>query len=219
MLLLPHGYEGQGPEHSSARLERFLQLAAEGNVRVAYPTTPAQHFHLLRLQVRRPARRPLVVLTPKSLLRHPEARSPLSELAGGRFRPVLPDPDREDARRVLLCSGKVYYDLTGSDHREERDDVAAVRVERLYPFPGEELRQALDVHADAEEVVWVQEEPENMGAWSHVRPRLRELVGDADRLRYAGRPEMASPAEGYASEHEEEQRRIVDAAFGSDGGG
>ncbi len=218
VLLLPHGYEGQGPEHSSARLERFLQLAAEGNLRVAYPTTPAQHFHLLRLQVRRPARRPLVVMTPKSLLRHPRARSPLDDLVGGRFRPVLPDPEREGARRVLLCSGKVYYDLVGSERREDEEDVAAVRLERLYPFPGEELRRALSAHSGAEEVVWVQEEPENMGAWSHVRPRLRELVRQLDdgaRLRYAGRPEMASPAEGYASEHEEEQRRIVDAAFGT----
>ena len=211
-LLLPHAYEGQGPEHSSARLERFLQLCAEDNIRVAYPTTPAQYFHLLRNQVLREARRPLVVMTPKSLLRHPSARSPLEELAGGGFRPVLEEPGRDpaDTRRLLLCSGKVYYDLAGSDRRGEAGDVAVVRLERLYPFPREEVRRTLEAHGPAA-VTWVQEEPENMGAWRHVRPYLRDLA-DADPG-YAGRPAMASPAEGYHDEHEEEQARIVRDAF------
>jgi 2-oxoglutarate dehydrogenase E1 component len=211
-LLLPHAYEGQGPEHSSARLERFLQLGAEDNIRVAYPTTPAQHFHLLRNQVLREARRPLVLMTPKSLLRHPSARSPLEELAGGGFRPVLEEPGRDPAgtRRLLLCSGKVFYDLAESEGRGEAGDVAVVRLERLYPFPREEVRRTLEAHGPAE-VTWVQEEPRNMGAWRHVRPYLRDLAG-ADPG-YAGRPAMASPAEGYHDEHEEEQARIVRDAF------
>jgi 2-oxoglutarate dehydrogenase E1 component len=214
VLLLPHGYEGQGPEHSSARPERFLQLAAENNVRVAYPTTPAQHFHLLRRQALRTARRPLVVMTPKSLLRHPDARSPLPELVDGGFRPVLPDPDREaeGADALLLCTGKVYYDLVGSDAREEAGGVAVARLERLYPFPGEEVADLLEAHGRPDRVAWVQEEPANMGAWPHVRPRLRELVGGD--VPYVGRPAMASPAEGYADEHEREQSRIVRDAFG-----
>ncbi len=217
VMLLPHGHEGQGPEHSSARPERYLQLCAEGNLRVAYPTTPAQHFHLLRLQALRPDRRPLVVMTPKSLLRHPRARSPLSELAGGGFRPVIGDPERGDADRVLLCSGKVYYDLVGSDDREEHPETAVLRVERLYPFPGEELERVLDAHGSPDRVAWVQEEPRNMGAWRHVEPYLRELLPDAADLRYVGRRPMASPAEGYKREHEEEQLRIVREAFGAGG--
>ena len=217
VMLLPHGHEGQGPEHSSARPERYLQLCAEGNLRVAYPTTPAQHFHLLRLQALREGRRPLVVMTPKSLLRHPRARSPLSDFAGGRFRPVLGDPEREEADRVILCSGKVYYDLVGSDAREESPDTAILRLERLYPFPDRALRRALEAHGSPASVTWVQEEPANMGAWRHVEPSLRELLADPDGLRYVGREPMASPAEGYKREHEEEQARIVREAFGAGG--
>ncbi|HKK09094.1 MAG TPA: 2-oxoglutarate dehydrogenase E1 component, partial [Gemmatimonadota bacterium] len=195
-LLLPHGYEGQGPEHSSARLERFLELGAGGNWRVTYPTTPAQYFHLLRLQATRPARRPLVVMTPKSLLRHPRARSGLDELTGGRFHPLLREgpgagadgsagpgtgaadgPGATVGPRLVLCSGKVYYDLSGSDAREEarqRDGAGTpvLRLERLYPFPEEEVAEALSGHDGLEEVVWAQEEPENMGAWRFLRPRL-----------------------------------------------
>jgi len=239
-LLLPHGYEGQGPEHSSARLERFLQLAGNGNLRVTYPTTPAQYFHLLRLQAIRPARRPLVVMTPKSLLRHPRARSPLAELTGGRFRPVLGEPgalagevptgENEGtaggapaSSRLLLCSGKVYYDLSGSDDRREAADrdgapTRILRLEELYPFPAEDLREAIEGHGGLEEVVWVQEEPANMGAWSFVRPRLEALLPGGVRLRYVGRPDMASPAEGYHAAHEREQRRIVRGAFGLEDG-
>jgi len=238
-LLLPHGYEGQGPEHSSARLERFLQLGARQNWRVTYPTTPAQYFHLLRLQALRPARRPLVVMTPKSLLRHPRARSGLSELTGGRFRALLRETPGEAGSpeagggnggeesasgggtgvRLVLCSGKVYYDLSESDAREEareRDGARTpvLRLERLYPFPEEEVAEALSGHDGLEEVVWVQEEPENMGAWRFVRPRLAALLPEGSSLRYAGRPEMASPAEGYHAEHVREQDRLIRDAFG-----
>ncbi len=237
-LLLPHAYEGQGPEHSSARLERYLQLAGRGNLRVTYPTTPAQYFHLLRLQALRPARRPLVVMTPKSLLRHPRARSPLADLSGGRFRALLGEAGRGDGSgggqegeaasdapsgRLVLCSGKIYFDLFESDARREaaeRDGgpTPILRVEELYPFPEAEARDALERHEGLREVVWVQEEPENMGAWTFVRPRLEALLPGDATLRYAGRPEMASPAEGYHAAHDREQRRIVRSAFGLEGG-
>jgi 2-oxoglutarate dehydrogenase E1 component len=216
VLLLPHGYEGQGPEHSSARLERFLQMAAQDNIRVANCTTPAQYFHLLRLQALRAARRPLVVMTPKSLLRHPRARSGVVDLAGG-FEPVLPagrlQKDPSAVRRLLLCSGKVYYDLTGSDLWERAATVDLTRVEMLYPFPAEELARRLAMYPALEEIVWVQEEPQNMGAWSAVAPDLRAVAGEALPLRYVGRPASASPAEGYASAHTAEQARIVAEAF------
>jgi 2-oxoglutarate dehydrogenase E1 component len=210
VMLLPHGYEGQGPEHSSARLERFLQLAAESNMRVANCTTPAQYFHLLRCQARTSVRRPLVVMTPKSLLRHPKATSGVRELSDGGFRRILPDTtvDAGSVRRVLLCSGKVYYDLLAAREQAARDHVAIVRVEQLYPWPAEELAELLGP-LDAE-VAWVQEEPRNMGAWFFAESRLREAGIEA---RYIGRPERASPAEGYADAHEAEQRRIVSEAL------
>jgi 2-oxoglutarate dehydrogenase E1 component len=206
VLLLPHGYEGQGPEHSSARLERFLQLAAENNIRVANCTTPAQYFHLLRRQARFPQRRPLIVMTPKSLLRHPRATSPVAELSEGGFHRVIADERTDPGRigRIVLCTGKVYYDLIAA--RADRADVAIIRVELLYPFPAAELRGVLEGHAGAE-LVWAQEEPENMGAWSYMQPCLRELAG-RDPV-YVGRPKRASPAEGFADAHEKEQRRIV----------
>ena len=216
-LLLPHAYEGQGPEHSSARLERFLQLAAQGNIRVVNCTTPAQYFHLLRLQALRPDRRPLVVMTPKSLLRHPRARSSLSDLSEEQFRPVLAEPasNGEAARitRALLCSGKVYYDLVTSEHREKSPETAILRVEQLYPFPREEIAAALGVFPDLEEIRWVQEEPANMGAWSFIRDRLQELAPPGKGPMYVGRRPKASPAEGYAGRHAEHQRAIVSAAF------
>jgi 2-oxoglutarate dehydrogenase E1 component len=217
VLLLPHGYEGQGPEHSSARLERFLQLAAEDNLRVANGTTPAQYFHLLRRQALLEAIRPLVLLTPKSLLRHPRAVSRLPDLAGGRFEVVLDDPRAIDSpdsiRRVALCSGKVYYDLVAGREHEESRDVALVRVEQLYPFPGDELGALLERYEQASELVWVQEEPANMGAWSFVRPLLHALAGNRLGLSYVGRPERASPAEGYRKAHDREQARIVTDTF------
>jgi 2-oxoglutarate dehydrogenase E1 component len=216
MLLLPHGAEGQGPEHTSARMERFLQLAAEGEMFVADCTTPAQYFHLLRRQARQEVVRPLVLLTPKSLLRHPKAVSKLDDLASGSFRPVLDDPGAAERRgeitRVVLCTGKVYYDLIGGEEREKARETAVVRVEELYPFPHDELAEVLGGYEGAREVVWAQEEPENMGAWHYMEPHLRALVGDA-RLAYVGRPERASPAEGFGDVQAAEQARIVRAAF------
>ena len=219
VFLLPHGYEGQGPEHSSARLERFLQLAAENNLRVANCTTAAQYFHLLRRQAAllRTDARPLVVMSPKSLLRHPLATSRLEELATGRFEPVLADrevSDREDEiTRMLLCSGKVYVDLVNSEEKAAAPYVALTRVEELYPFPFEELRQQMERFPALQEIVWVQEEPRNMGAWTFVRSHLEKLAGDSITLRYAGRPNRASPAEGYATQHAAEQTRIVTTAW------
>jgi 2-oxoglutarate dehydrogenase E1 component len=226
VLLLPHGYEGQGPEHSSARLERFLQLCAEDNLRVANCTTSANYFHLLRRQAAllHADPRPLVVMSPKSLLRHPLAASSIDQLAQGGFQPVLPDPvaaERADGvTRLVLCSGKVVVDLLGSsdDQRAERaaiagrERVAIGRVEELYPFPGEEIAALAASFPNLQEVLWVQEEPKNMGAWSYIAPRLRELLPEL-QVEYEGRPERASPAEGYQHRHLREQNRIVTAAF------
>jgi 2-oxoglutarate dehydrogenase E1 component len=219
VLLLPHGYEGQGPEHSSARLERFLQLAAQGNLRIANCTTSAQYFHLLRRQAALlgAEARPLIVMSPKSLLRHPMAASRLEQLESGRFHPVLGDESAGDRTaeitRLLLCSGKVHVDLLASEEREAAAHVALARVEELYPFPAEEIREQMNAYPNLAEVVWVQEEPKNMGAWSFVEPRLRELAGTEVRLGYEGRPPRASPAEGYAERHAAEQARIVTAAW------
>lgn len=218
VLLLPHGYEGQGPEHSSARLERFLQLAAEDNVRIANCTTAAQYFHLLRRQaiLRTVDPRPLIVMTPKSLLRHPRAMSPMRELAEGRFQPVLDDPTArqrpDDVTRLILCSGKVYVDLVTSQFAATASHVAIVRVEELYPFPSDELAAILNQYPNARDIVWLQEEPKNMGAWTYMQPRLQSLL-DGRTLRYIGRPERASPAEGFAEMHEQEQARIIAEAF------
>ncbi len=213
-LLLPHGYEGQGPEHSSARLERFLQLAAEGNIRVANCTTPAQYFHLLRRQARRTRQRPLVIMTPKSLLRHPQAVSRLDELATGRWQPVIDDPATPHARvsRVVLCAGKVYYDLLAEAAKSSGLRPALVRLEQLYSFPEQELREMLGKYPDLREVVWTQEEPRNMGAWLFIEDRLKGLLPSGVHLQYVGRPERASPAEGYPAAHATEQRRIVTEA-------
>ncbi|MGH7477628.1 MAG: 2-oxoglutarate dehydrogenase E1 component [Longimicrobiales bacterium] len=221
VLLLPHGYEGQGPEHSSARLERFLQLAAEDNIRVANCSTPAQYFHLLRRQAKLKELRPLIVMTPKSLLRHPKAVSARGELADGAFQFVISDAtsaERKAAtRRLLLCTGKIYYDLEASDARDAAEHVAIARVEQLYPFPAETLGALLAALPALEELVWVQEEPANMGAWRSVEPRLRRLassLGHDIPLHYVGRPDRASPAEGYANLHEREQARIIAEALG-----
>jgi 2-oxoglutarate dehydrogenase E1 component len=219
-LLLPHGYEGSGPEHSSARLERFLALGAEGNIRVAYPTTPAQYFHLLRRQALHHDARPLVVMTPKSLLRLPAAASRPSELTEGSFRAVIDDPrfagDAKAAakvRRLLLCSGKIYYDLIGSEAFKDATDVAIVRVERLYPFPTEELPAVIDRYAKIESFAWVQEEPRNMGARKFVLPKIRHLVPYKIPLGDISRPERSRPAEGYPAAHAVEQARIVREAL------
>ena len=215
-LLLPHGYEGQGPEHSSARLERFLQLCAENNLQVCYPTTPAQYFHLLRRQVMQEIIRPLIVMTPKSLLRLPAATSTMPELVDGGFVPVLDDarvPDKDRVQRVVLCSGKVYYDLDAS--REESDDirVAVVRLEQFYPFPKERLREIIASYPNATQLFWTQEEPHNMGGWAFVENRLREILPEGMELRYCGRVPSASPATGSYTIHELEQKQVVDDAM------
>jgi 2-oxoglutarate dehydrogenase E1 component len=224
VLLLPHGYEGQGPEHSSARLERFLQLAAENNILVANCSTPAQYFHILRRQAKllRLDPRPLVLLTPKSLLRHPMAVSTPQELAMGRFRHLLHDRRRADqarqVRRLILCSGKVYYDLlaTGKLSPESPNgepQVAVARLEQFYPFPADEIASVIQHYPNLREVVWLQEEPRNMGGWPFVAPRLRDILGAQLPLLYVGRTRMASPAEGTQEWHQQHQSQIVSAAF------
>ncbi len=214
VLLLPHGYEGQGPEHSSARLERFLQLCAEGNLRVCYPSTPAQYFHVLRRQSRLERRRPLVLMQPKSLLRLAQAASRIEDLAFNGFRAVLDDPQgvekRSTVKRLVFCTGKVYYDLLAKGIPAS---VAVVRIEELYPWPHEAVARIVDDYPGVEEVAWVQEEPKNQGAWSFIAPRLRVSTGNSLVIRYIGRSERASPAEGYAAAHTEEQARIVEEAF------
>jgi multifunctional 2-oxoglutarate metabolism enzyme len=216
-LLLPHGYEGQGPEHSSARLERFLALGAEDNMRVANCTTPAQYFHLLRDQARRGVPRPLVLMTPKGLLRLPAASSSRDELTKGRFRPILDDPQRSarpnEIRRLVLCSGRIYYDLVLPERRAEMPQVAVGRVELLYPFPTSEIRKLVGGYANLESVVWAQEEPSNMGARKFVLPMLREVVPTGVPIVEVSRPERASPAEGYHAAHRAEQARIVEEAL------
>ncbi|HUP46468.1 MAG TPA: multifunctional oxoglutarate decarboxylase/oxoglutarate dehydrogenase thiamine pyrophosphate-binding subunit/dihydrolipoyllysine-residue succinyltransferase subunit [Thermoanaerobaculia bacterium] len=214
VLLLPHGYEGQGPEHSSARLERFLVLCAEGNIQVVYPTTPAQHFHALRRQMKNNPRKPLVVMTPKSLLRHPMAVSTVDELTSGRFEPVLPDREISgDVKRVIVTSGKVYYDLKAARDKASAT-VPIIRLEQFYPFPQPFLAQALEQFAGASEVLWVQEEPRNMGGWPFVHERLAAMLGPRQTLRYVGRPKAAAPATGSHHRHEEQQRRLVETALG-----
>ena len=216
-LLLPHGYEGQGPEHSSARLERFLALGAEGNIRVANCTTPAQYFHLLRRQARHAEIRPLVVMTPKSLLRLPAASSQLDDLVLGKFRSVLWDKVRtwpEKITRLILCSGKIYYDIVQSARREETPHVAIGRVELLYPFPGSEIGDYARRYPNLKEIVWVQEEPRNMGGRKFVLPKIRDVLPERVALTDVSRPERSSPAEGYPAAHKAEQDRIVEAAYG-----
>jgi 2-oxoglutarate dehydrogenase E1 component len=211
VLLLPHGYEGGGPEHSSARLERFLQLCAEGNMCVAYPSTPAQYFHIIRRQGLRAERTPLILMQPKSLLRAPVAASNLEQLATGSFQSVIDDASaeahRDMVRRLVFCTAKIYYDLLES--KGDRTDIALVRVDELYPWPGADVAAVVDRYPNLEDVVWAQEEPKNMGAWTYVAPQLRVATGNMLTIRYIGRPERASPAEGYSEAHKVEQKRIV----------
>lgn len=215
-MLLPHGYEGQGPEHSSARLERYLQLCAENNLQVCYPTTPAQYFHLLRRQVKQETVRPLVVMTPKSLLRLPAASSTIADLSSGGFQPVIDDvsiTDRSAVKRIVLCSGKVYYDLDAGREDARDSRVAIVRVEQFYPFPGEKLQEIFASYPNATQIFWTQEEPQNMGGWTFVEPRLREIKPQNVSLRYVGRTASASPATGSYAIHELEQKQIVDESL------
>ncbi len=214
-LLLPHGYEGSGPEHSSARLERFLSLAAEGNMRVANLTTPAQYFHLLRRQARVAKQRPLIIMTPKSLLRLPQATSRIEHLSESRFFPVLSEPriDEEKVTRLVLCSGKIFYDLKGHATRENNEGVAISRVELLYPFPQTQIEEEISRYPNLREVAWVQEEPRNMGARAHMSPRMLQMLPSSLEFGYIGRPERASPGEGYPAAHTQEQTRIIRTAL------
>ena len=217
VLLLPHGYEGQGPEHSSARIERFLQLCAEGNMQVANCSTAAQYFHLLRRQAKQKQSKPLIVITPKSLLRFPEAASSIDEFTSGGFLPVIGDSDVQDSASVtrgLLCCGKVFYDLAAERKKRDDQSTAIVRVEQLYPYPKNLIAEELKRFANATDICWVQEEPQNMGAWFYIDPRLSGMLGPEQRLRYAGRPASASPATGSHTIHQMEQRRLVKDAFG-----
>jgi 2-oxoglutarate dehydrogenase E1 component len=222
-LLLPHGYEGQGPEHSSARIERYLQLCAEHNLQVCNLTTPANYFHVLRRQLRRNFRKPLVVFTPKSLLRHKLAVSPLHEMAtGSAFQFVIPEIDliarAEDVRRVVLCTGKVYYDLLSERRERGINDVALLRLEQLYPFPEKTLSKLLAPYRNAE-LLWCQEEPENMGAWSFLDRRIESVLtrldGIAKRPHYVGRVAAASPATGSSRTHTTQQAALAADALGS----
>jgi len=215
-LFLPHGYEGQGPEHSSARLERFLQLCAEYNMQVCVPSTPAQMFHMLRRQMLRPLRKPLIVMTPKSLLRHPLSVSRLEELATGGFYSVIDDIDDlkpSAVTRIVLCSGKVYFDLLKARREAKVDSVAVVRLEQLYPFPSEEYEAILSKYSNAREIVWCQEEPQNQGGWYQIRHRLQSKLGPLDELLYAGRAGAAAPATGISALHEQQQKNLVTAAL------
>jgi 2-oxoglutarate dehydrogenase E1 component len=213
VLLLPHGWEGLGPEHSSARLERFLQLCAQDNIQVCNLSTPAQYFHLLRRQGKSKFRKPLIVMTPKSLLRHPLAVSDLKEMTSGTFKEVLEDPDPvKSLRRILFCSGKIYYELLQKRREMKKTDTAIIRLEQFYPFPETQLKTVIRKYKQVRQFIWVQEEPENMGAWFFVRPRLEKLIGKP--MEYIGRNAAASPATGFPSIYRKEQTAVIDTALG-----
>lgn len=212
VMLLPHGYEGQGPEHSSARLERYLQLCAQDNMQVCIPSTPAQIFHVLRRQMIRPYRKPLIIMSPKSILRHPLATSSLNELSQGSFQLIIPEIDQinpKDVDRVIFCSGKIYYELLEKRREMKLKNIAILRIEQLYPFPEEICRQLLEPYRQVDDIVWCQEEPENQGAWPTMQANLLSLLGKEQKLRYIGRPSSASPAVGYHSVHEKEQEELA----------
>ena len=216
-LMLPHGYEGQGPEHSSARLERFMQLAADTNMQIVQPTTASQIFHVLRRQMVRNVRKPLVIMTPKSLLRNKDATSPLSEFTRGGFQTVIGEVKEikaDKVKRIVVCSGKVYYDLMKKREERGSDDVAIVRIEQLYPFAHKAFANEIKKYPNATEIVWTQDEPQNQGAWFFVQHYIHENMLDGQKLGYAGRAASASPAVGYSHLHQEQQKALVDGAFG-----
>jgi 2-oxoglutarate dehydrogenase E1 component len=218
-LFLPHGYEGQGPEHSSARLERFLQLCAEHNIQVVVPSNAAQLFHMIRRQAIRKTRKPLIVMMPKSLLRKKEATSPIEDLANGKFEVVIGETEKLNAKKVkrlVFCSGKVYYDIVAERAKREINDIAVIRIEQLYPFPHEEFRAQIDMYPNAKSVVWAQEEPGNQGAWHRIQHYLLREMRPDQTLSYALRPSSASPAVGYLSKHNEQQKELVNAALSFD---
>jgi len=215
-MYLPHGYEGQGPEHSSARLERFMQLSAEYNIQVCVPSNAAQFFHMIRRQIERPMRKPLIVMTPKSLLRKKEAASPIADLASGTFQVIVPEVEKlapKKVKRVVFCSGKVYYDIVAERAKRGIDEVAVVRIEQLYPFPHEEFAAQIDQYPNAKSIVWAQEEPGNQGAWHRIQHYLLRHMRADQVLGYAMRASSASPAAGYLSLHNEQQKELVAAAF------
>jgi len=216
-MFLPHGYEGQGPEHSSARLERFLQLCAEHNIQVCVPSTPAQMFHMIRRQQVRNYRKPLIVMTPKSLLRHKQSVSSIDELSNGQFELIIPENeaiDTKKTRRLVFCSGKVYFDLLEAREVHDINDVALIRVEQIYPFPINEYADLVKRYAHVEEVVWCQEEPLNQGAWYQIKHRLQDPLKDHQQLYYAGRASAAAPASGIFKIHLLQQQALVEAALG-----
>jgi len=216
-MFLPHGYEGQGPEHSSARLERFLQLCAEHNIQICIPSTPAQMFHMIRRQHVRSFRKPLIVLTPKSLLRHKMSVSPINELSGGRFELIIPEVEAIEAkqtRRLVFCSGKVYFDLLEAREVHGIDDVALIRLEQLYPFPIDHYADIIKQYEHLEDIIWCQEEPLNQGAWYQIKHRLQEPLQSHQQLYYAGRPGAAAPASGIFKIHLQQQQALVEAALG-----
>jgi 2-oxoglutarate dehydrogenase E1 component len=218
VLLLPHGNEGQGPDHSSGRIERFLALAAETNMRVAYPSTAAQYFHLLRRQalLLKTDPLPLIVFTPKGLLRHPLVTSPVSELTDGSWQSLMDDIEIDKPKSIsslILCSGRIYMDLIGSEFRKQTHDVAIARLEQLYPFPQEALENLLHGYPNLQRLIWVQEEPLNMGAWDFLRPRLRQFTNEHLSLHYVGRPESSSPAEGSSTTYRANQQALIEQAF------
>jgi 2-oxoglutarate dehydrogenase E1 component len=210
VMLLPHGYEGQGPEHSSARIERFLQLCAENNLQVVNTTTPAQQFHVLRRQLKQPFRKPLICFTPKKLLRYPSCVSKLNDFTKDRFHEVIDDlsVDVKNVKRIVFCSGKIYYDLIERREKEGVNDLAIVRIEQLYPFPKNQLNTVIKKYNKAKEYIWVQEEPENAAAWRYVKHWWNEV-----NLSYIGREEAASPATGYAKKHAHETEEILSKVF------
>jgi 2-oxoglutarate dehydrogenase E1 component len=216
VMLLPHGLEGQGAEHSSARLERYLQLCAEHNIQVCVPTTPAQMFHLLRRQMVRNYRKPLIVMTPKSLLRHRLAVSSFDELTSGQYQSVIPEVDPIDpagVERVIFCSGKVYYDLLEARRARGLTNVAIARIEQLYPFPKDQFAVVLAGYPDTEEIIWCQEEAQNQGAWDQIKHRFHNLIQEGKRPYYVGRPSSAAPAVGHRAAHVEQQERLIDEAL------
>jgi len=215
-MFLPHGYEGQGPEHSSARLERFLQLCAEHNIQVCVPSTPAQMFHMLRRQQVRPFRKPLIVMTPKSLLRHKMSVSALTELSSGRFELIIPEVEAiatKKTRRLVFCSGKVYFDLLEAREAHGITDIAIIRIEQLYPFPISQYSEILEQYEHVKEIIWCQEEPLNQGAWYQIKHRLQEPLKKHQQLYYAGRPGAAAPASGIFKIHLQQQQALVEAAL------
>ncbi|HNC41876.1 MAG TPA: 2-oxoglutarate dehydrogenase E1 component, partial [Nitrosomonas sp.] len=216
VMLLPHGYEGQGPEHSSARLERYLQLCAEYNIQVCIPSTPAQIFHLIRRQMIRPMRKPLIVMMPKSMLRNKESVSLLEDLAMGHFQPVIPETENlspDQVRRIILCSGKIYYELLAYRRKKAITDMVLIRLEQLYPFPHEDFQQEIDRYGQAKEIIWCQEEPGNQGAWHRIQHYIIRHKRPDQKLGYALRPSSASPSVGYLALDRFRQNELIEAAF------